>query len=778
MSRSRLSLLRHVALFYSFVFLLLALPASLAAESYSSIDELLMMQAMSAVPSTSSAETAARVASLIAPNGGADGLVAGQLNPFNFTRPEGLRLFYLYVPSTYDSSRAHPLFFYFHGYQGDWAQGVELNMTSDAERAGYFLILGRGTVAATGQRGWNGGVCCLFNQTTIVDDVTFARTALKLVQTVANIDTQRVYTTGWSNGGFMSERLGCEAADIFAGVAADASAVGILPGGEAGLASCDRSFQNSTLNFVKFHGTADTVVSWTGSTLNPYPSALEDIARWNSRLGCAAEVRQTFNDGTFSNMVWPRCRDGRELEFMSVRGGQHWWWTTQQGAFNTTGYVLDFFTRAYMRQHNKTAAEVITIPKATVPTMPTRDAPVPPTTGAIASGVYRNIFAEAGYAQADIDKRLLAITSQLIGGDPNTQTIVYPAQDPTVNGSYVLDVNNNDVRTEGMSYGMMWAVQLNNQTLFDRIYTWYKTYMQHPVGDPQAGFASWHCRQNGEVIDAGPAPDGETWTITAHILAARRWGDAGRINYTAEAEFVLTSLINKEKPPCGPRGCRGVQNLFGGADDTDPPMVRFSPTSTDASYQLPAFYEQWSYSDAGRLNFSYWRSVVDHARAFFHNVTNPITGLNPNMANWDGTPSRIGPTFSFDAWRTARNIAMDLSWYAVDYEWQVGFCNRFLNFFHDLPTWPTYGCEYQLNGTTINRNHSPGLVSMNAVCALASNQTVAWEFVDALWNMPTPSGQGRYYDGALYLEAWLHLSGNFRAHWDKVEVGDRVASID
>jgi hypothetical protein len=51
---------------------------------------------------------------------------------------------------------------------------------------------------------------------------------------------------------------------------------------------------------------------------------------------------------------------------------------------------------------------------------------------------------------------------------------------------------------------------------------------------------------------------------------------------------------------------------------------------------------------------------------------------------------------------------------------------------------------------------------MNAVCALASNETVAWDFVDALWNTSTPSGRFRYYDGVLYLEAWLHLSGRYR----------------
>ena len=409
--------------------------------------------------------------------------------------------------------------------------------------------------------------------------------------------------------------------------------------------------------------------------------------------------------------------------------------------------------------------------------------PVPPKQGAVSSGVYRNVFLEAGYAQAEIDSRLQSIWRQLLLGDPHTEAIVFPAQDSAVNGSYVEDINNGDVRTEGMSYGLMWGVQLDLQPLFDRLLRWYKLYMQHPAGDARAGYASWHCKPSGEVLDPNAASDGETWTVAALVLAARRWGDGGLINYTAEAAFVLQSALDKEQPPCGRYGCQGVVNMWGGAaaNDSDPPMVRFVPeggaaTFTDASYQLPAFYEQWAISPAGSSRASYWASVAKTSRVFFHAVTHPVTGLAPNFASFDGQPQRGGSIFSFDAWRVARNVALDLAWYAVDYDWQVGFCNRLLRFFRGLRTWPQYGSEFTLDGNVTDVGHSPGLVAMNAVCALASNETVAWDFVQALWNMSTPTGGGRYYDGALYLEAWLHLSGNFRAVWSQDSVSAAVAS--
>ena len=163
-------------------------------------------------------------------------------------------------------------------------------------------------------------------------------------------------------------------------------------------------------------------------------------------------------------------------------------------------------------------------------------------------------------------------------------------------------------------------------------------------------------------------------------------------------------------------GLLGVTNMWGGAtaDDTDPPLVRFSATTTDASYILPSFYEQWAISPAGSPRAAFWRGAASVGRAFFHNVTHPVTGLNPDQATFTGAAAR-GSTFAYDAWRTARNIAVDLAWYAADYDWQVGFCNRLLGFFRGLSTWPSYGSTFQLDGTVVGRGHATGLVSMNAV---------------------------------------------------------------
>lgn len=75
-----------------------------------------------------------------------------------------------------------------------------------------------------------------------------------------------------------------------------------------------------------------------------------------------------------------------------------------------------------------------------------------------------------------------------------------------------------------------------------------------------------------------------------------------------------------------------------------------------------------------------------------------------------------------------------------------------------------YGNLYTLDGKKLGDDHSPGLMAMNAVAALAVSHEMRRYFVAELWKTPIPSGVARYYDGLLYMLAMLHLSGNFIIH--------------
>ena len=285
-------------------------------------------------------------------------LVVGGLNgPVNFSRPEGERLFYYYVPSTYTPSKPLPFIIYFHGYGGNWSQGVSFDQTDDAEANGYIIAFGQGTPSAETRHslGWNGGTCCLFNTTVPVDDVTYAKMIVQLARERVTIAPDRVYAMGWSNGGYMVERLGCEAADVFNGVGPDASSVVIGNGYEDGLSRCDAAFQGGHIDYIHFHGTIDMTVPWIGGhdTRERLPSVLENISRWVARNGCDNVQKQTYNDGkNFTNILWPNCRGNTSVELMSVWFAPHIWWTVSNSGFSTADYLMKSFTKRYIERQN------------------------------------------------------------------------------------------------------------------------------------------------------------------------------------------------------------------------------------------------------------------------------------------------------------------------------------------------------------------------------------------------------------------------------------------
>lgn len=402
------------------------------------------------------------------------------------------------------------------------------------------------------------------------------------------------------------------------------------------------------------------------------------------------------------------------------------------------------------------------------------------------SHTYRNLFLEDGHPTSQIDAKLQRAYSQLFHGDPATQAIYFPAGS-NANGplGYITDWANHDVRTEGMSYGMMIAVQLNHKADFDAIWNWAMTYMY--IADPKipsVGYFAWSCKTDGTCNSLGPAPDGEEYFVMALYFASARWGDgAGIYDYHAQADRLLHSLIHHDPP-----GIPGAQSGKSAEFDVSHHMVRFVPYAdfTDPSYHLPAFYELWALWGPSE-DRSFWTAAAKTSRAFFDATADPATGLSPAYANFDGTPhqTRFGQStiFGFDSWRTASNWSVDWSWWHADPEEQR-LSDRIERFF--TAKGPNYPSIYTLSGTPLGPNdpvpaagaaakpapagdHSPdyqhasGLVSTNAVTALAAtDRNLARPFVEALWALPIPEGQFRYYNGMLYLLSMLHSSGQFR----------------
>jgi oligosaccharide reducing-end xylanase len=389
--------------------------------------------------------------------------------------------------------------------------------------------------------------------------------------------------------------------------------------------------------------------------------------------------------------------------------------------------------------------------------------------GAFATGKYRNLLVEAGHSPQEVEAKVNAVFQQFFYGNPNSQAIYFPAGSNT-NGplAYILDIHNNDVRSEGMSYGMMITVQLDKKAEFDAIWNWAKTYMYNDSPNhPSYGYFSWSVKSDGVPNDELPAPDGEEYFAMALYFAAGRWGNgSGIYNYKAQADRLLSNMKNRELITGETvLGVRTVGNIF----DSEHKMVRFSPVielreHTDPSYHLPAFYGLWARWGPEK-DRQFWAQAAETSRDFFLKTTNPKTGLSPEYANFDGSPWARFPnneslTFRADAWRTAMNWAVDYSWWAKD-ERQRELSDRLLAFFESKNV-SHYPDHYTLDGRPLGAKHSTGLAAANAVMGLSATNPRWKLFVEDFWNMPVPAGRLRYYDGTLYMLAMLHCSGRFR----------------
>jgi len=394
-------------------------------------------------------------------------------------------------------------------------------------------------------------------------------------------------------------------------------------------------------------------------------------------------------------------------------------------------------------------------------------------TGAFATGKYRDLFAEAGHSRAEVDARIARAWGKLFEGDPETERLFTPSgrnEDGPL--AYIPDIQHTDVRSEGMSYGMMIAVQLDRKAEFDALWNWSATHMyQRDPKHPSYGFFSWQLAYDGSVMDELPAPDGEEYYAMALYFAGHRWGNGkGRYDYQACADRLLHDMVHRE-PITGPvRQHGGLRpHTVGKEVNAEQAMILFSPDErnsfTDASYHLPAFYELWA-RWGPEEDRAFWARAAAVSRDYFAKAAHPKTGLVPNLGQFDGTPWGFrGPEsgeFREDAWRVAMNWSVDWSWWGKDPR-QRELSDRLQGFFEGRGP-ESYGDNWRLDGTPIRDRHSPGLVATNGVASLAAtDRERARRFAEALWSLDVPSSKlFRYYDGLLYLMSLLHASGRFR----------------
>lgn len=226
----------------------------------------------------------------------------------------------LYVPAAYTGAAAVPLVLNLHGYgSNNLEQEVYGSFHAIADTANFLVVMPNGTLDGQGKRFWN-----TFLGGASVDDVAFLSDLIDTLSATYNIDPNRIYSTGMSNGGFMSYELACALNDR---IAAIASVTGSMI--QSRLNACN---PGRPVPVMEIHGTADGVVPYTGSAMNTFVAIPALVAAWVDFNDCSPTPvitpvpNASTTDGcTAEHYLYTGGDNGSTVEHYKIIGGGHTW---------------------------------------------------------------------------------------------------------------------------------------------------------------------------------------------------------------------------------------------------------------------------------------------------------------------------------------------------------------------------------------------------------------------------------------------------------------------
>jgi len=231
------------------------------------------------------------------------------------------REYLVYVPNEYDDSIRIPLVLNFHGFGGTAYDHYKYtsDMTSLADTANFLLVYPQGAAGSDGYSHWN---IADENSKSDVDDLGFTSAMIDdLIQTY-NVDTLRIYATGFSNGAFFTYDLACRLSQR---IAAIAPVGGTMP--QISFDECDAT---KPTGIISFHGTSDDVSPYQG--IEGYNLSYQEInSFWinlneTEAVATVAEINTNTEDGSaVESYSWEKGKNCSSVEHYKIINGGHSW---------------------------------------------------------------------------------------------------------------------------------------------------------------------------------------------------------------------------------------------------------------------------------------------------------------------------------------------------------------------------------------------------------------------------------------------------------------------
>ena len=341
-----------------------------------------------------------------------------------------VREYRLYVPAIYNTTtRAVPLLLNLHGYgSNNLQQEAYGDFRSLADTANFLVVHPNGVFDATSNRNWN----TFGPRGTGVDDVAFLAALIDTLASRYRLDPQRIYSTGMSNGGFMSYELACQLGNR---IAAIASVTGSMTASR--LAGCT---SGRPVPVLEIHGTADNTVPYTGGTALQFVAIPALLSSWVQRNGCnptptvtAVPDLSTADGCTAERSVWAGGRNGSVVEHFRIIGGGHTW----PGAAFVIGVTNQDISASrevwrFLRRYR--LAQLLPARDAVAPAAPRLLLLPNPATDLLRLDAGQRLAPEALTVRDALGRRLVAPAQSLPDGRLELTTAAWPA------GMYLLAV--------------------------------------------------------------------------------------------------------------------------------------------------------------------------------------------------------------------------------------------------------------------------------------------------------------------------------------------------
>lgn len=245
------------------------------------------------------------------------------------------REYILYVPNSYDENSATPILFNFHGFGGSASQFISrADMRAEAELNSFILVYPQGS-CLDGVPHWNpcpiGG-----DNKSSADDLGFFEAMVNEISTEYNLDMERIYAAGYSNGGMMAYGLANYKSNLIAAVASVSGSM---------LDCLDTP--SHPMPVLHLHGTNDGVIAYDESS-NDYNSVQSTLDYWtnfNNTVSTPTINIDNTSGMTIEHYIYDQGDNSVSVEHYKYIGGEHVWFTETYQGQNASKLVWNFMSR-------------------------------------------------------------------------------------------------------------------------------------------------------------------------------------------------------------------------------------------------------------------------------------------------------------------------------------------------------------------------------------------------------------------------------------------------